>query len=156
MKTNSYIGVENNGSDLYLADGQSSSGHAADKAGFIISRIGFMGDKMAQDQYTFANTWMSKLPGSTLVSTINISATHDTGTTNTNSDLFAKCQKYFYNEQLNIGTRMFDIRVDGGKDKDNHHSLSDLKIVHGSGLVIDGGATQAKCQIGDDIKGTSE
>lgn len=76
--------------------------------------------------------WMSKIPGDRYLSEINMPGTHDSGMVfassgNTLVDMgkvFAITQNKTITEQLNMGVRFFDIRVDDSND---------LYVCHGSG-----------------------
>lgn len=86
--------------------------------------------------YSYANEWMAGIPDETLLSSINIPATHDTGTAGVVEDLvpsvsITSCQNLYYDEQLNMGARSFDIRANATKDD---ASAADVKIVHGGEL----------------------
>lgn len=88
--------------------------------------------------FNYSEDWMAGIPDDALVSSINIPGTHDTGTASVNFDAsgqasLSSCQKYYYGEQLNVGARSFDVRCDAGSDDP---SLDDIKIVHGSSLVV--------------------
>lgn len=57
---------------------------------------------------------------SRLLSSVNIPATHDTGTAGVVDDLvpsvsITSCQNLYYDEQLNMGARSFDIRANATK-----------------------------------------
>lgn len=65
-------------------------------------------DKIEDDITPESRSWMSKIPDSSLISTINIPGTHDSGTMNLNSQ--AKCQSLTIAEQLKMGIRYFDLR----------------------------------------------
>lgn len=86
--------------------------------------------------YSYANEWMAGIPDEALLSSINIPATHDTGTAGVVEDLvpsvsITSCQNLYYDEQLNMGARSFDIRANATKDD---ASAADVKIVHGGEL----------------------
>ena len=79
---------------------------------------------------------MAGIPDEALLSSINIPATHDTGTAGVVEDLvpsvsITSCQNLYYDEQLNMGARSFDIRANATKDD---VSAADVKIVHGGEL----------------------
>lgn len=77
--------------------------------------------------------WMSTLPDDWYINEINIPGTHDSGTKNVAppvaccfTDKYAKCQDLSIDQQLNIGIRVFDIRVNGvsgDKDPDWHNLI---------------------------------
>lgn len=79
--------------------------------------------------------WMKQLPDSTLLSEINIPGTHDAATANVEGSWnegynAVACQKYFINEQLNVGIRAFDMRM-RYKDDGQEEELDKLVMVHG-------------------------
>lgn len=70
--------------------------------------------------YGYADEWMADIPDDALLSSVNIPATHDTGTAGVVQDLVASlsltsCQNLYYDEQLNVGARSFDIRGNATK-----------------------------------------
>lgn len=84
-------------------------------------------------QETLGTTWMSGISDDTLLSEINIPATHDTGTaqallTESEGTSMVKCQQLYVNQQLNVGVRAFDIRC--GMMYNGEPS-----IVHGNNIV---------------------
>ena len=86
--------------------------------------------------YSYADEWMAGIPDDALLSSVNIPATHDTGTAGVVEDLvpsvsITSCQNLYYDEQLNMGARSFDIRANATKDD---ASAADVKIVHGGEL----------------------
>lgn len=87
--------------------------------------------------------WMKKIDGSTPLSAINIPGTHDACTANVqtywkDSLNWAKCQKYFIREQLEVGVRSFDLRM---KYKDGKlimlHGSDDAYVCHTEGAISD-------------------
>ena len=61
----------------------------------------------AETAYSYANEWMAGIPDEALLSSINIPATHDTGTAGVVEDLvpsvsITSCQNLYYDEQLNM------------------------------------------------------
>lgn len=58
------------------------------------------------------NNWMKNIGDEKLLSEINIPGTHDSGTKYCSFSLFSRCQNKSISEQLEIGIRVFDIRVD--------------------------------------------
>ncbi len=82
--------------------------------------------------YAPARDWMGHLPDDTPLSEITMPGTHDTGTCNmpdagAQSSLDA-CQKYYVDEQLNVGVRAFDLRLGGDLGVDDpyviHNSIA--------------------------------
>ncbi len=67
--------------------------------------------------------WMSKIPSDFLISEINIPGTHDSCAQYVDLPYFSKCQNMSVYEQLHIGIRFIDIRVEQLGDK--------LRLVHG-------------------------
>ena len=87
-------------------------------------------------KYYYAENWMANIPDDALLSSVNIPATHDTGTAGVVEDdipqvSITSCQNLYYDEQLNMGARSFDIRANATKDD---ASAADVKIVHGGEL----------------------
>ena len=76
---------------------------------------------------------LADIPDDALLSSVNIPATHDTGTAGVVQDLVASlsvtsCQNLYYDEQLNVGARSFDIR---GNATNDNASAADVKIIQG-------------------------
>lgn len=61
------------------------------------------------------NNWMKKIGDEKSLKDINIPATHDSATKYCTLSLFSSCQSFTIKEQLYIGVRCFDIRVNGIK-----------------------------------------
>lgn len=61
------------------------------------------------------NNWMKNIGNDKLLSEINIPATHDSATKYCDFSLVSSCQSFTISEQLYMGVRCFDIRVDGMK-----------------------------------------
>ncbi len=61
------------------------------------------------------NNWMKKIGNDKSLKDINIPATHDSATKFCDYSLFASCQNFTIKEQLYMGVRCFDIRVEGMK-----------------------------------------
>lgn len=98
--------------------------------------LSILAGNTAETAYSYANEWMAGIPDEALLSSINIPATHDTGTAGVVEDLvpsvsITSCQNLYYDEQLNMGARSFDIRANATKDD---ASAADVKIVHGGEL----------------------
>lgn len=55
-------------------------------------------------------TWMDKIPDNTLISSLTIPGTHDSGTKKAGTG-YATCQHFTIEEQLYAGIRFFDIRL---------------------------------------------
>lgn len=68
------------------------------------------------------NDWMKNIPGDTLISEINIPGTHDSATRFCEFSHFARCQELSVLEQLSIGVRFLDLRVEKTGDR--------LRLVH--------------------------
>lgn len=66
--------------------------------------------------------WMGELDDSREINTLYIPGTHDSGATHSIADLSGKCQSLSISEQLRLGVRFFDIRL---QLKDNR-----LVVVH--------------------------
>ena len=98
--------------------------------------LSILAGNTAATAYSYANEWMVGIPDDALLSSVNIPATHDTGTAGVVEDLvpsvsITSCQNLYYDEQLNMGARSFDIRANATKDD---ASAADVKIVHGDEL----------------------
>ena len=109
--------------------------------------LSILAGNTAETAYSYANEWMAGIPDEALLSSINIPATHDTGTAGVVEDLIpsvsiTSCQNLYYDEQLNMGARSFDIRANATKDD---ASAADVKIVHGGELW------QCQEKIGSDL-----
>ncbi len=59
------------------------------------------------------NNWMKNMGDEKSLKEINIPGTHDSGAKYCSFSLFSHCQNKSISEQLKIGVRVFDIRVDG-------------------------------------------
>ena len=69
------------------------------------------------------NAWMEKVDDNTLIRSMSIPGTHDSGATHSIADVSGKCQELSINSQLKIGVRFFDLRVQLYDDN--------LEIAHG-------------------------
>ncbi|MBQ7958069.1 MAG: phosphatidylinositol-specific phospholipase C domain-containing protein [Clostridia bacterium] len=61
------------------------------------------------------NNWMKKIGDDKSIKDINIPGTHDSATKYCDFSLFSGCQSFTIKEQLYMGVRFFDIRVNGMK-----------------------------------------
>lgn len=68
--------------------------------------------------------WMKNIPDETFLSEINLPGTHDSTTRFCSFSHFSKCQNLSIDEQLSVGVRFLDLRV----EKDGER----LRLVHGS------------------------
>ena len=98
--------------------------------------LSILAGNTAETAYSYADEWMAGIPDDALLSSVNIPATHDTGTAGVVEDAIpgvsiTSCQNFYYDEQLNMGARSFDIRGNATKDD---ASAADVKIVHGGEL----------------------
>lgn len=98
--------------------------------------LSILAGNTAETAYSYADEWMAGIPDDALLSSVNIPATHDTGTAGVVEDAIpgvsiTSCQNLYYDEQLNMGARSFDIRGNATKDD---ASSADVKIVHGGEL----------------------
>ena len=66
--------------------------------------------KQSPKSYSNKN-WMSSLSDTTLINEINMPGTHDTMALYSISDIAGKCQSLSLSDQLNIGVRFLDIRL---------------------------------------------
>ncbi|NLA76742.1 MAG: hypothetical protein GX851_02735 [Clostridiales bacterium] len=87
--------------------------------------------------------WMSHIADDTPISAISIPATHDSATRYSDARIIACCQSLFISEQLDIGCRVFDIRLDmdGGR----------FRCVHGISSCRKSGGLFAPALTFDDI-----
>lgn len=67
--------------------------------------------------------WLKSLNDDTLITSLSIPGSHDSGASHSIGDLSGKCQDTSILEQLNIGVRFFDIRLQLKNNK--------LQVVHG-------------------------
>ena len=70
--------------------------------------LSILAGNTAATAYSYANEWMAGIPDEALLSSVNIPATHDTGTAGVVDDLvpsvsITSCQNLYYDEQLNMG-----------------------------------------------------
>lgn len=73
------------------------------------------------------NNWMSGVKDDTPLTEISIPGTHDSGTKNVDLPIWSKTQTLSITEQLNIGVRYFDLRLEHVSDV-----YYNAQIVHGS------------------------
>ena len=71
--------------------------------------------------------WMQGIKDNTSLSDITIPGTHDSGTQNVDLPIWSKTQTLSVAEQLNIGIRYFDLRLEHVSDV-----YYNAQIVHGS------------------------
>lgn len=78
------------------------------------------------------NNWMKNIRDDVRISEINIPGTHNSCTKKVQFSYLSKCHDLTISEQLNIGVRFLDIRVekDAGKLK-TVHSIADCYTTHG-------------------------
>ena len=67
--------------------------------------------------------WMSKVNDDTRLIDMSIPGTHDSGATHSIFDVAGKCQDLNIKQQLNVGTRFFDLRLQLVKEE--------FRIIHG-------------------------
>ena len=122
--------IMNARSGMYLKEGVGETwiGHTA-----TAMNVSILAGGTNDTAYGYADEWMADIPDDALLSSVNIPATHDTGTAGVVQDLVASlsvtsCQNLYYDEQLNVGARSFDIRGNATKDD---ASAADVKIIHG-------------------------
>lgn len=76
-----------------------------------------------------ANAWMARLSDTASVKQLSIPGTHDSGALHSIFDVAGKCQDLNVKEQLNIGVRFFDIRLQLVGEKMNVvHSFVDQAL----------------------------
>lgn len=73
------------------------------------------------------HNWMSGISDSTALTDITMPGTHDSGTRNVDLPAWSKTQTLSITEQLNIGVRYFDLRLEHVSDV-----YYNAQIVHGS------------------------
>ena len=117
--------IDSNGQSLPWLS-QTSDGTA-----FEVEFFASDGDKIS---YNYSEDWMAQLPDDAVLSSVNLPGSHDAGTAAIVEDgipqiSFTSCQKYYYEEQLNVGVRSFDIRCNALSDD---AALSDVIIIHGN------------------------
>lgn len=125
--------IQNARTGWYIENGVPTLGFG--KKGMNVD-LSILAGNTAETAYSYADEWMAGIPDEALLSSINIPATHDTGTAGVVEDLvpsvsITSCQNLYYDEQLNMGARSFDIRANATKDD---ASAADVKIVHGGEL----------------------
>ena len=75
------------------------------------------------------NPWMSKVSDDTRIIDMSIPGTHDAGATHSLFDVAGKCQDLTIKQQLNVGTRFFDLRLQLVGDEFNIvHSFVDQSL----------------------------
>lgn len=125
--------IQNARTGWYIENGVPALGFG--KKGMDVE-LSILAGNTAETAYSYADEWMAGIPDDALLSSVNIPATHDTGTAGVVQDViagvsFTSCQNLYYDEQLNMGARSFDIRANATKDD---ASAADVKIVHGGEL----------------------
>lgn len=90
---------------------------------------------ITRSSYADGHNWMSCLPDNLLLSEVSIPGTHDSGSANalwtaSSQTSYSQTQKYFINEQMNVGVRAFDIRLGDSDGVD-----LDPIVIHGSDFV---------------------
>lgn len=70
------------------------------------------------------NDWMKNIPDETFLSEINLPGSHDSATRFCEFSHFSKCQNLSIYEQLSIGVRFLDLRVERDGER--------LRLVHGA------------------------
>lgn len=125
--------IQNARTGWYIENGVPTLGFG--KKGMNVD-LSILAGNTAETAYSYADEWMAGIPDDALLSSVNIPATHDTGTAGVVEDAIpgvsiTSCQNLYYDEQLNMGARSFDIRGNAIKDD---ASAADVKIVHGGEL----------------------
>ena len=125
--------IQNARTGWYIENGVPTLGFG--KKGMNVD-LSILAGNTAETAYSYADEWMAGIPDDALLSSVNIPATHDTGTAGVVEDAIpgvsiTSCQNFYYDEQLNMGARSFDIRGNATKDD---ASAADVKIVHGGEL----------------------
>ncbi len=83
--------------------------------------LSILAGNTAETAYSYADEWMAGIPDEALLSSV-YSGTHDTGTAGVVEDLvpsvsITSCQNLYYDEQLNMGARSFDIRANATRKR---------------------------------------
>ena len=125
--------IQNARTGWYIENGVPALGFG--KKGMDVE-LSILAGNTDETAYSYADEWMAGIPDDALLSSVNIPATHDTGTAGVVEDAIpgvsiTSCQNLYYDEQLNMGARSFDIRANATKDD---ASAADVKIVHGGEL----------------------
>lgn len=128
--------IQNARTGQYIVKGENEDeavlGDRSNAESFLIDRFAGTDDPV---NFNYAYPWMKELPNKkAYLSSINLPGTHDTGTAGVNvyfPTAFAKCQTYYFGEQLNIGCRAFDIRADA---PESASKMSDVTVVHGGSM----------------------
>ena len=89
------------------------------------------------------NSWMKSIPDNFLICDINLPGTHDSCSKKVQFSYFSKCQSLSIFEQLNIGIRFIDVRVEKTGNK--------LKTVHGIADCYKPGERKASLMLEDVI-----
>ena len=76
----------------------------------------------------YSSQWMSKLPEDTRLSQISMAGSHDSGTEYALLPLIARCQDTQISQQLSMGVRVLDIRLNSKTGKNGQYRLG---ISHG-------------------------
>ena len=89
----------------------------------LFSVLGFSGLLKQSTSNTDYASWMKKLDDSTSLRNINMPGSHDSMALYSIADLAGQCQSLSLEDQLNLGVRFIDIRLQLNNNK--------LKVVHG-------------------------
>lgn len=89
---------------------------------FTISLLGIIPLTTNGDSFKGCD-WMKEISDNTIVTSLSIPGSHDSGATYSIGDFSGKCQDLTISEQLKVGIRFFDIRLQLRNNK--------LKVVHG-------------------------
>ncbi len=86
--------------------------------------------------YRYADPWMEDIPDEAFLSSVNIPGTHDTGTASIVQGAaptvpITSCQHMFFDEQLTLGARAFDIRCNAAAGA---VAVENIPIIHGGDL----------------------
>lgn len=87
---------------------------------------------MQKQRGDILKSWMGKLADNLEISEINLPGTHNSCTKKVQFSYFSKCHDLTVYEQLNIGIRFLDIRVEkAGNKLKTVHSIADCYAPHG-------------------------
>lgn len=97
--------------------------------------------------YRYADPWMEDIPDEAFLSSVNIPGTHDTGTASIVQGAaptvsITSCQHMFFDEQLTLGARAFDIRCNAAAGA---VAVENIPIIH------DGDLWECRDQAGDTL-----
>lgn len=91
----------------------------------------------AEGRYSLTD-WMADIPDSTSIADLVLPGTHDSAASKVQLAYFARCQQLTIGEQLEVGFRLFDIRLEAEGDKMSlKHGFCGCKSKKGGKLYFD-------------------